>query len=82
MPEARTETPIQCIDRVLRQMRVGAQLFSQPREYTVLNRYERQEYAEWLDRMASELEGSFTMLRIPVQAMPQIIDAEFVEVRP
>lgn len=77
-----SQTPIEKIDKVLRSMRNGAQLYALPKAVTVLDQNDRQEAADWLNGMANELEAAFCMLRIPVQAMPQIIDAEFVEVRP
>lgn len=77
----RYSTPIDTIDRVLRSMRAGAALYALPREVTVLDQNDRREAADWLNGMANELEAAFSMLSIPVQAMPCIIDAEFVEVR-
>lgn len=76
------QTPIEKIDNVLRSMRNGAQLYALPKAVTILDQNDRQEAADWLNGMANELEAAFSMLRIPVQAMPQIIDAEFFEVRP
>ena len=80
MPQART--PIEQIDRVLRSMRAGAQLYAQPRDYMLLDQNDRNEAADWLNGMANELEAAFSLLSVPVGAMPAtIIDAEFVEVR-
>jgi hypothetical protein len=75
------QTPIEKIGHVLRSMRNGAALYALPRPVTVLDQNDRREAADWLNGMANELEAAFFMLRIPVQAMPQIIEAEFVEVR-
>ena len=48
---------------------------------TVLDQNDRREAADWLNGMANDLEAAFSMLRVPVGAMPTIIEAEFVEVR-
>ncbi|KDE20679.1 hypothetical protein AZ09_04335 [Acetobacter aceti 1023] len=74
-------TPLEQIGGVVQQLRTGAQLFAQPKDVTVLSCHDRQEAADWFDRMASELEAAFTLLRMPVQTMPEIIDVEFQEVR-
>ena len=74
-------TPIDTIDRVLRSMRAGAALYALPKPVTVLDQNDRREAADWLNGMANDLEAAFSMLRVPVAAMPTIIEAEFVEVR-